>query len=192
MKTSRVQIRPVRPEDYDRLYEIESDPETLSTWRYRGQMPPIEEYESALWQQTVFLMVVETVAPPEVVGYVHLYDVDLRAGHGWMSLYASAEHRGRGTLMEGLMLFTDWVFANTPLRWMYSHSLEMNFGRFKSGERHGLSQHAGILRERVDVDGTLTDVHVIAIGRENWMTSTTRATLHRLQHRVKERENSSD
>ena len=61
MRTARVSIRHVQPEDYGRLYEIESDPSTLATWRYRGALPPIEEYEPALWKQTEFLMVIEIV-----------------------------------------------------------------------------------------------------------------------------------
>lgn len=191
MRTSRIRLRHVQPEDYDRLYEIESDPETLSTWRYRGVLPSLEEYESALWRQTMFLMVFELVDSGEIAGYLHLYDVDLRAGHGWMSLYAAPDYRGRGTGIEALFLFADWVFANTQLRWMYAHAYEMNFGPFKSGERFGVSQHVGSLRERVEVDGQLTDVHVVAIGREQWFASSSRARLHRLQARLEAKDTAS-
>ncbi len=183
LTTGRIRLRHVRPEDYQRLYEIESDPATLSTWRYRGALPPPEEYEPALWKQTMFLMTVVSVRTDEILGYVHLYDVDLRAGHGWMSLYAAPANRTTGTLMEGLMLFTDWIFANTPIRWMYAHAFEMNLSQFASGPRHGLSRHVGTLRERVEVDGVPTDVHVVAISRDGWLNSASRERFHRLQRR---------
>jgi len=44
--TSRSIFRPVTPGDYQMLYEIESDPGTSSTWRYKQGMPAPEEYDS--------------------------------------------------------------------------------------------------------------------------------------------------
>ena len=183
MRTSRITLRHVRPDDYQRLHEIESDPATQSSWRYRGPVPPLNEYEPALWKQTQALLVVENLDDGLVVGYLHLYDVDPRANHGWFALYAGPEHRGRGTVMEGLMLFCDWVFGNTSLRWIYAHSFDSNFGQFKSGIRRGEAHHLGTLRNRVVVDGVTSDVHVIGIERNGWLDSPLRARLHRLQAR---------
>ena len=188
MRTSRIRLRHVRPGDYERLHEIESDPATQSTWRYRGMLPPIDEYEPALWKQTSALLVVENLADGLVIGYLHLHDVEPRAGHGWFSLYAGPEHRGRGTVMEGLMLFCDWVFGNTSLRWIYAHAFEQNVGQFRSGIRRGEAHHLGALRERVMVDGEPTDVHVIGISRDGWNGSALQQRLHRLQARSAESE----
>ena len=66
--TSRIVFRPVQPDDYLRLYEIESDPSTAMTWRYRGDLPPLQEYEPALWRQTQQIMVVEGRESGKVVG----------------------------------------------------------------------------------------------------------------------------
>jgi RimJ/RimL family protein N-acetyltransferase len=137
-----------------------------------------------LWKQTSAVLVVENQSDGVVVGYVHLYDIDSRAGHGWFSLYAGPQHRGRGTVMEGLMLFCDWVFGNTSLRWIYAHSFERNLDQFKSGIRRGEAHHLGTLRQRVVVDGSPTDVHVIGIERNNWLESPLRTRLHRLQERI--------
>ena len=178
MKGAHVQIRHVRPSDYPELHRIESDPSTAATWRYRGALPPLDEYEPALWKQTDAILVVETLGEGRIAGYVQLHDVDLRAGHGWFSIYAGTEHRGRGAVMEGLMLFCDWVFLNTPLRWIYAHSFENNVGAFASGFRRGESLHLGVLRERVLVGDKLMDVHVIGMERERWLATPVR---HRLQ-----------
>lgn len=178
-----MQIRHVRVSDYPELHRIESDPATAATWRYRGAVPPLEEYEPALWKQTEAILVVETLADARIAGYVQLHDVDLRAGHGWFSIYAGAEHRGRGAVMEGLMLFCDWVFLNTPLRWIYAHSFEHNIGAFASGFRRGESVNLGVLRERVLVGDKLTDVHVIGMERERWLATPIRHRLHALAAR---------
>jgi RimJ/RimL family protein N-acetyltransferase len=186
LRGPHVRIRHVRIGDYPELYRIESDPTTAATWRYRAALPPFEQYEEALWKQTDAILVVESLADGSIAGYVQLHDVDLRAGHGWFSIYAGVEHRGRGAVMEGLMLFCDWVFLNTPLRWIYAHSFEDNVGAFESGFRRGESLHLGVLRERVLVGDQLTDVHVIGMERERWLATPIR---HRLRALAARREN---
>jgi len=182
--TTRSIFRPVTPSDYDSLYAIESDPETSSTWRYKQGMPPPEEYESALWRQTEAIWVVVGRDSLRINGYLQLHDVDLRAGHGWFSLYASRDTRGAGFVMEGLMAFCECVFNEWPLRWIYAHSLEQNVGAFESGIRRGDAVRLGILEKRMIVDGEPSDVHVIGISRESWMTSELRARFNRLRTRA--------
>ena len=181
--TSRIIFRPVLPADYPRLYEIESDPETAMTWRYRDGMPPPDDYEPALWRQSQQIMVVEGRATGTVVGYLQLHDVDLRAGHGWFSLYAGPEHRGSGLVMEGLMAYCEWAFGEWPIRWLYAHSFEHNVHAFESGLRRGEAVRLGVLRNRMVVDDQPTDVHVIGISRESWMGSPLRRRFNSLRAR---------
>ncbi len=181
--TARILFRPVTPDDYIRLYQIESDPTTAMTWRYRGQMPPITEYEPALWKQTQQIMVVEGRTTGQVVGYLQLHDLDLRAGHAWFSLYSGPEHRGSGLVMEGLMAYCEWAFGNWPIRWLYAHSFAHNVVNFEHGMRRGEAVRLGVLRERVLVNDELTDVHVIGIERENWMASPLRRRFNLLRER---------
>ena len=93
----------------------------------------------------------------EVIGYLQLHETDLRAGHAWFSLYSGPAHRGSGLVMEGLMAFCEWVFANWPLRWIYAHSLEQNVHAFDSGIRRGHAVHLGTMHERVVIDGAPSD-----------------------------------
>ena len=171
MRTNRVLLRHAQPEDYPTLHAIESDPSTAQTWRYRGELPSLQEYEPALWKQTQTILVAESVTTGDIHGYLQLYDVDWRAPHGWFSIYASPEHRGKGTIMEGLMLFCEWAFGNWPFRWLYAHSFAHNVEQFSSGFRRGEAVVLGVMRERVIVEGELTDVSVIGIERENWLAS---------------------
>lgn len=179
----RINLRPVVPNDYAALYAIESDPTTAQTWRYRGALPTRERYEAALWQQTQQIMVVELRRTGEVIGYLQLHETELRAGHGWFSLYSGPAHRGSGLVMEGLMAFCEWVFANWPLRWIYAHSLEQNVHAFDSGIRRGHAVHLGTMHERVVIDDVPSDVHVIGISRESWLASPLRARFNVLRTR---------
>lgn len=181
--TSRILFRPVVPGDYPRLHEIESDPRTAMTWRYRGEVPALPEYEPALWKQTQQIMVVEGRTSGVVVGYLQLHDLDLRAGHGWFSLYSGPEHRGTGLVMEGLMAYCEWAFGNWPIRWLYAHSFAHNVKEFEHGMRRGEAERLGVLRDRMIVDGDLTDVHVIGISRKNWLASPLRRRFNKLRSR---------
>ncbi|MFZ9230665.1 MAG: GNAT family N-acetyltransferase [Ilumatobacteraceae bacterium] len=179
--TSRSVIRPVVPADYPQLHEIESDPTTRATWRYKDGVPPLEAYEEALWRQTQAIWVVIGRDTGRVNGYLQLHDVDLRAGHGWFSLYASPTTRGSGFVMEGLMAFCESVFSEWPIRWIYAHSLEQNVGAFESGIRRGDAVRLGVMHNRMIIDGVLSDVHVIGISRDNWMNSRLRERFNKLR-----------
>ena len=153
MESSRVSIRHVEPKDYERLYEIERDQTTLHTWRYRGNFPEFKDYEAILWKQTRAILVVESKKTGEIVGYHHLHDVDDRASHGWFSVYSAPDKRSTGLAMEGYVLFVDWVFANIL--------------------------HVGSMKERLKVDGELTDVHVLAASRELFEKWPLRIQMHK-------------
>jgi len=181
IETSRSIFRAVGPRDYDALYSMENDLDSLATWRYKTGMPPPEEYEAALWRQTDAIWVVEGRDTGRLNGYLQLHDVDLRAQNGWFSLYAAPESRGSGFVMEGLMAFCEIVFDEWPLRWIYAHSLEQNVMHFESGIRRGHARRLGVLEKRMIIDGRPSDVHVIGISRESWMNSRLRARFNALR-----------
>lgn len=184
IRTTRCVYRLVTTSDYQALYEIEDDPETHSTWRYKAGMPSPDEYETALWRQTTAIWVVEGLESGRLLGYLQLHDVDLRAGHGWFSLYGRPDTRGSGFVMEGLMAFCEIVFTQWPLRWIYAHSLEQNIGAFESGIRRGDAVRLGVMRNRMIIDGEFSDVHVIGISRESWLNSRLRARFNKLRAHV--------
>ena len=189
----RTRLRHVRPSDYARLHEIESDDETATRWRYRGHLPAIDDYEPALWKNTSAILVSELLSPepaatPDptgvesgtVIGYVHLHDVEARAGHGFFSIYAAADYRRTGLLLEATYLFGEWLWGNTSLRWIYCHAFDDNLPQFKSAVRHGVLNHLGAYRDRVAIDGVPQDVHLLGISREQWQSSPSRQRFLRL------------
>jgi len=184
LRTNRHVYRPVRPDDYDVLYKMENDPSSLATWRYKTGMPPPEEYEAALWRQTEAIWVVEGLDTGRLRGYLQLHDVDLRAQHGWFSIYAAPDARSSGVLMEGLLAFGEIVFNEWPLRWIYAHSLEQNVVHFESGIRRGHARRLGVLEKRMIINGRPSDVHVIGISRESWMNSRLRTRFNSLRARI--------
>jgi len=172
--TRRVRLRPVEPGDYVALHAMEDDPASLSTWRYRGELPPIEEYETRLWEQSTAIHLVESRATGDLLGYCQLYDMEPRSQSGWFSVYAAPGHRGSGLVMEGNMLFLEWAFAQWPVRWLYAHCLAANYRSFSSTVRRGECHDLGVLRGRAILDDQPHDVHVVGFERELWGASAVR------------------
>lgn len=183
LETRRVRLRHVSPDDYDRLYQIESDSSTLATWRYRGDMPSPADYEVALWKNTQAILAVVRTSDDLVVGYIQSHDAEPRAGHSFFSIYAAADFRGRGLVMEGTLLFGDWVFGNTSIRWLYAHVFDTNLAQFRSAISRGVLEHLGTYRNRVEVAGTPMDVHMLGTSRESWDTCEVRHRLLRSRSR---------
>jgi RimJ/RimL family protein N-acetyltransferase len=77
--------------------------------------------------------------------------------------------------MEGTAALCSWAFENWPLRWLYAHCLPQNLRQFESTVRRGSMMHLGVLRERMVIDGELTDIHVLGMEREQWFAG----SLHR-------------
>ncbi|MEL6890373.1 MAG: GNAT family N-acetyltransferase [Actinomycetota bacterium] len=193
----RTLLRHARPSDYDRLHQIDTTVGDRELWRYRGHVPGLDEYEAALWKNTHAILVCELlgddttrrpdpsgVGAGDVIGYVHLHDVDWRAGHGFFSIIAATEYRRTGLMLEACFLFGDWFCGNTPLRWLYAHAFEDNLPQFRSAIRNGFFRHLGAYRSRVAIRGVPQDVHLLGISRDDWLTSPTRARFHRrLDHR---------
>ena len=173
-ETRRVRLRPAEPDDYPALHSLEDDPASLGTWRYRGQLPPLEQYEERLWEQTVAIHVVESQATGELLGYCQLYDMDPRSESGWFSVYAAAGHRGNGLVMEGNMVFLEWAFANWPVRWLHAHCLAANYRSFASTVRRGECHDLGVLEGRAILEGEPHDVHVVGFERELWLSAPVR------------------
>ena len=173
-ETARVRLRPAEPDDYLALHAMEDDPASLATWRYRGAMPPLEEYEARLWEQTVAIHLVESRATGELLGYCQLYDVEPRSGTGWFSVYAAPAHRGNGLVMEGNMVFLEWAFREWPVRWLYAHCLQTNFRAFASTVRRGECHDLGVMEGRAILHGEPHDVHVVGFERGLWESSAVR------------------
>lgn len=175
LRTNRVALRPPRASDEAALTALLSDPANL------GALPdPADGGEvrpPSVWQQTQAIQMTERVPTGEIVGASRLYDVDPRAGIGWFDVHGVPAVHGRGTAIEGCLLFLEWTFRTWDLRWLCAHVLHTNWPRFAGLVRHDAGHHLGTLRERVIVDGVPEDVEVIGIDRDLWRVGPTRRRL---------------
>ena len=160
LATARVELLPLLPDFLDELYALETSPDVLHSWRLRGTVPPRRDYEASLWRGVADQRVVLSRSTGALLGLVQLYNVDPWLRHGWVSVIAGARTRGQGTALEGLMVFAEHCFGHWGLQRLLAYSLDTNFAAFRSGPGRNF-EHAGVLRDRVLLEGEPHDVHVL-------------------------------
>lgn len=166
LRGRRVSLRPVLARDYEALllHEV-SDPLSVR-WRLRGRTPAPEGYSQTLWAGvlTQFLVVANRDGRP--VGLVTLYNVDLQNAHGYIAVVALDRSRSLA-VVEGLLIFIEYVFAAWPLRKLCAESPEFNYATFSSGAGD-IFVEEGRQREQVYYRGGYWDLILIAIFRSRW------------------------
>jgi RimJ/RimL family protein N-acetyltransferase len=169
-KTRRARIRPVTGDDYPLLYQLETAPDVLHTWRLRGGLPTdTGAYERGLWLGAYDQRVMERGDDGSLLGLVQLYNVDFRLSSGWFSIISVPSARRTGASMEGMALFLYRCFRTWRLQRIYFSSLAPNFSQFATvANRHGCSVY-GTMRERTFLDGVPVDVIYGGIDGGPWL-----------------------
>lgn len=101
-----LELRAVEPEDVDRLYHWENDPEN---WLTSVNLAPLSRFK--LWEYAnnydanpfaakQLTLIINVDEKP--VGYVELYDVSARDGRSMCGIYIDSEHRRKGYAVAAL------------------------------------------------------------------------------------------
>lgn len=112
-------LRAVEPEDVDRLYRWENDPEN---WLTSVNLAPMSRFQ--LWEYAnsydanpfsakQLTLIIAAGDDETAVGYVELYDVSAPHGRGMAGIYIAPEFRGKGygtTALEKL-----WIYCRDSL-----------------------------------------------------------------------------
>lgn len=112
------ELRAVEPEDVDRLYRWENDPEN---WLTSVNLAPLSRFQ--LWEYAnnydanpfaskQLTLIVD--ADGESVGYVELYDVSARDSRAMCGIYIAPGHRKKGYALSALASL--WEYCHNSLR----------------------------------------------------------------------------
>ena len=167
IETERLLLREFNPEDFDALYEILSDAETMQhypkpydaagtrrwiDWNLRNY----QEYGFGLWaieeKQTrkfigdcgITMQKIDGQLLPEI-GY-HIHKAFWRQGFG----------------KEAAKAVRDWAFTHTQYSCLYSYMKYTNIGSYSTAASVGMEK----IKEYPDPEDEL--LYVYAITRENW------------------------
>jgi RimJ/RimL family protein N-acetyltransferase len=167
-ETRRVQLLPIVSSYLPALHEMENGADVLETWRLRGADLTFEQYVQGLWKGVADQRLVIQKSTDQLIGLVQLYNVDLRLGHGWLSVIAHASVRGTPLGFEGAGLFIARAFDLWDLRRLYFAAVGDNAAQYSSVVRQPGCSIYGQLKLRAKVGDELVNVTIGGIDRNPW------------------------
>jgi RimJ/RimL family protein N-acetyltransferase len=166
-----VQLRMLRPEDYDYLYALLALPEVGLRWLTHGLTPSPEDFRSILWRGTFVQLVVHARSGGPPLGLVSSYNVSLRNGIGYLSAIGAPRSWRSGLLLRGTALLIDHLFANWSFRKLYIETSTPS--RAALGSLFGtLFVEEGCLKDYEYTAGGYRDMFIGSLSRERWETLT--------------------
>lgn len=166
-----VTLRPVRPEDMERLWQWRVD---LATWGNQSDQAPfpmtLEAYrrwndEGALTPERGVTWAIE--AGGELVGRTSMFGFDELSRNAEVGLGFGSEHRGKGYGRETLRLLLDFGFGYRNLHRIWLECSAENEPALRAYRAVGFVEE-GRLREHAWIDGRYVDVIRMAVLRGEW------------------------
>jgi RimJ/RimL family protein N-acetyltransferase/aryl carrier-like protein len=157
-----VRLTPVTPEDVRFLYGLAVHPETGFRWRYRGAVPPLDQFAADLWTQVLVQYVVRGTGDGQPVGHVVAYAADQSLRHAHVGAVFVPHCTGTGLGGQAVALFARYLFHTFPLHKLYLEIPGYNWPQVRSGENR-LFQVEGVLRDHDYYAGRRWDQYLCAI-----------------------------
>ena len=170
-------LRALVPSDYEVLFHWRTEIEALPLWNPKRHPVSREQFDREFRDQEngpthVRFMI---TADSELIGTVFSYHFS--ALHDWtyIGLYVKAESRGLGLAVEAARQFMAWLFANYPLRKIYSEIFGFNLASLAVFRKAGL-EPAAVLEDHLYWQGDYHDLVIFSITRELFFAQTAHPT----------------
>ena len=166
----RVTLRPVRPEDYPKLYEWRID---IALWMDLSTNPPYPMtfadftaiYDRLALDKEMSEFAVEVDG--ELVGRCGMFGYDHLARSAEVGISFGPEHRGKGYGRDTLRVLLDYAFTKRNLRRVWLETTATNEAALRAYAAAGFVEE-GRLREHAYVEGRYVDSVRMAVLRSEW------------------------
>jgi len=181
LKGRHVQLRPVNGGDYPFLVALQTDPENLIRWRYRGTTPSPEQIIQTLWQGVLAQFLIVRADTYEPVGLVVGYNAEFRHNYIYLAMIVTPHCELRGWTFEANALFITYLFETFAFQKIYLDVIEFNYRKLASGA--GTLFHVeGCLIDHEYHLGRRWHLYTLAIYRHEWPQILERVTPHLATH----------
>jgi len=132
LENELIKLRAVEPEDLDRLYAWENNPQL---WAVGNTRQPYSFYmlkqyilnsDKDIYESHQLRLIIIGKATGKAVGTVDLFDFDIHNSRIALGLYIDAEFQGNGFATAALRLTEDYVFNFLKINQLYCHIAETN------------------------------------------------------------------
>jgi RimJ/RimL family protein N-acetyltransferase len=128
-----VALRAVTNADYEWLIRLQTAPENMIRWRYRGTTPSPEMLIQTLWQGVLAQFIVERRDTGAPIGLVVAYNPEFRHGYASLAAIFDPAYEKAGWTLEATAILVAYLFESFPFRKLYLEVIEFNYERLASG-----------------------------------------------------------
>ena len=128
-----VSLRAVTTADYEFLVRLQTAPEHMIRWRYRGSTPSPELLVQSLWHGVLAQFLVERRDTGEPIGLVVAYNPEFRHGYVYLAAIFEPAYEKAGWTLEATAVLLAYLFESFPFRKVYLEVIEFNYERLASG-----------------------------------------------------------
>ncbi len=166
-----VSLWPVRPDDVEFLYWIATCDQNAYRWRFRGNIPSFESFQSSLHTGVLAQFVVHSRDLGRKIGHVVAYDSDMSAGHVHLAAVMDPNFMYIGAGRDALRLFAGYLLETWSFRTIYAEVPSYLFELFESSA--SLNEHlpfrvVGRLPDYLFHQGRHFDMVILAITRDEF------------------------
>ena len=150
LKSEKISLRALEPEDLDFLHEIEND---KSVWEISNTIAPyskfilkkyLENAQQNIYEAQQLRLVIQLNQSKEAIGLVDLFDFDAKNARVGLGIIIKKQFQKKGFGKIVLQIVSSYVFETLQLHQIYVNILEdnapslklfTNFGFVKIGEK---------------------------------------------------------
>ena len=152
LENENILLRAVEPEDLDRLYAWENNPQL---WDVGNTRNPYSRYvlkqyiinsDKDIYETRQLRLMMVSVLTGETVGTVDLFDFDIHNSRIALGLFVDAAYQGKGYAKQSLHLVEEYVFGYLKINQLYCHIAENNTPSIRLFEQENYYKN-GLLKD---------------------------------------------
>ena len=152
LENEDIQLRAVEPEDLDRLYRWENNPQLWEVGNTRNPYSRfvlrqyIVDSDKNIYENKQLRLMMVSVKTGDTVGTVDLFDFDIHNSRIALGLYVDTAFQGKGYAKTSLGLVEEYVFDYLNVNQLYCHIAETNTASMSMFEQEQYEK-AGLLKD---------------------------------------------
>ncbi len=151
LENNKIRLRAVEPEDLDRLYTWENNPQLWAVGNARNPYSRfvlkqyIVDTDKDIYETKQLRLMMVSVETGETVGTVDLFDFEIHHSRIALGLFVDPAFQGRGFAKASIQLVEEYVFNFLKINQLYCHISEKNSSSRIMFEKEGYESN-GMLK----------------------------------------------
>ncbi|MDP4240179.1 MAG: GNAT family N-acetyltransferase [Bacteroidota bacterium] len=152
LENENIRLRAVEPEDLERLYAWENNPQLWSAGNTRNPYSRfvlrqyIVDSDKDIYENKQLRLMIDSIKTGETVGTVDLFDFDIHNSRIALGLFVDAASQGKGYAKKSLHLVEEYVFDYLKINQLYCHIAETNIPSMRMFEQEEYEK-TGLLKD---------------------------------------------